>query len=174
MNFKIAYTTLTNLYGIEPTEEEFEELGLIAWDLIGNKKTKLYKATLPVDPITLTAELPCNANGFGEENIIVAVTHKFEYTIPNCKSIIENFIETRKPFANKLYLQGHYVNFEQVGNTLYLNRNYGTINVLYKGVILDEDGFPDINNKEALAIAHYIAYVIKQKDAWKSNNREVM
>ena len=34
----------------------------------------------------------------------------------------------------------------------------------------DEDGLPDINDKEADAIAAYIAYTIKYKEALKTHN----
>jgi hypothetical protein len=44
------------------------------------------------------------------------------------------------------------------------------INVLYHGELLDEEGLPDINDKEADAIAAYIAYTIKYKEALKTHN----
>jgi hypothetical protein len=48
-----------------------------------------------------------------------------------------------------------------VGNTLYVNKGLDTVNLLYHANILDEDGLPDINDKEASAIAAYIAFTIK-------------
>jgi hypothetical protein len=35
---------------------------------------------------------------------------------------------------------------------------------------MDEDGLPYLSNKEALAIATYIAYVTKYKEGLKTNN----
>ena len=40
----------------------------------------------------------------------------------------------------------------------------------YHGILLDEDGLPEINDKEAIAIAEYIAYVYKYKEAIRTNN----
>ena len=48
------------------------------------------------------------------------------------------------------------------------------INVLYHGELLDEEGLPDINDKEADAIAAYIAYTIKYKEALKTHNQMIM
>jgi hypothetical protein len=41
---------------------------------------------------------------------------------------------------------------------------------LYHGIELDEEGLPSINDKEAIAIAEYIAYVYKYKEAIRTNN----
>jgi hypothetical protein len=40
--------------------------------------------------------------------------------------------------------------------------------------VLDEEGLPEINDKEANAIALYIAYVNKYKEAIKTNNKNLM
>ena len=37
--FKTAYTYIREQYGIEINPDEFETLGLMAWDKIGNKNT---------------------------------------------------------------------------------------------------------------------------------------
>jgi hypothetical protein len=42
---------------------------------------------------------------------------------------------------------------------LYVNKGLGKVTVLYHRELLDEDGLPEINDKEAIAIAEYIAYV---------------
>ena len=48
------------MYGIEMEDEEVEELGLIAWELIGNKNIRLYKIQLCIDPRDNSVTLPCN------------------------------------------------------------------------------------------------------------------
>jgi hypothetical protein len=55
-------------------------------------------------------------------------------------------------------MSGKYVKYEQVGDKLYFDKPYGLIGILYKGEVLDDDGLPDVNDKEALAIATYVAY----------------
>jgi hypothetical protein len=38
---------------------------------------------------------------------------------------------------------------------------------------LDEDDLPLINDKEAIAIADYIAFTVKYKEALKTNNQAI-
>ena len=42
-SFNTAYTQARELYGLELNPDEFETLGIIAWDRIGNRQYKLYK-----------------------------------------------------------------------------------------------------------------------------------
>ena len=60
-------------YGLELQEEDFEEIGLIAWQRIGNKRVRTYRycTTVSCDG-DHSIELPCNAD------IIEAVTYGFE------------------------------------------------------------------------------------------------
>ena len=67
-------------------------------------------------------------------------------------------------------MPGKLIQYEQVGNTLYFQKNYGRLNILYKGILMDEDGLPQLTDKEATAIATYIAYVQKYKEGIKTNN----
>ena len=41
-NFHYVNVLLDMLYGVEMNDEDIEELGLIAWNLIGNKDVRLY------------------------------------------------------------------------------------------------------------------------------------
>lgn len=177
MNFKSAMFQADLLYGLELIPEDFEELGLIAWNLIGNKRCKLYKYTTELNCETRTVTLPCNAD------IIEAVTYGFEdwrYTTndtPNGdfnSQFVESYIEGRKLFENPLYINGRFVKYERVGDTLYFDKDYGKINILYKGVVLDEEGLPDINDKECLAIATFCAYIKEFKEGLKTNNPNIV
>jgi hypothetical protein len=42
-DFHYGLVLLDMLYGVDIDESEYEELGLIAWNLIGNKNIKLYR-----------------------------------------------------------------------------------------------------------------------------------
>jgi len=57
---------------------------------------------------------------------------------------------------------------------LYFDKPYGKVNILYRGLILDDNGLPEITDKEALALATYCAYVIKFKEGIKTNNANIM
>lgn len=176
-NFNSAYSTAFLMYGVEIPPEDFEEIGLIAWNMIGNKKSRLYRYCAKVQCPDYTLRLPCNAD------IIEAVTYNYEdwnystnLTVNGDynSQFTENYIETRKLYSDPLYVSGKYAKFEQVDDVLYFDRDYGQVTVLYKGVILDEEGLPDINEKEALAIATYVAFVKKQRDGWITNNSSIL
>lgn len=177
-NFHYAITLAQILYEIEGDNDDLEEIGLVAYNFIGNKNTRLYKALLDVNCEDGSIELPCNVD------IIEAVTYcgpeDWKYT-SNTKEYgdhhslyTENYIESKKAFLNPLYISGKYVEYKRVGNRLYVNKGLGKVNVLYHGILLDEEGLPKINDKEAIAIAEYIAYVCKYKEAIRTNNQNVL
>lgn len=177
MNFNYAISQAQTLYDVDGDLEDLQEIGLIAYNKIGNKNTQLHQIRLKVNCATGTAELPC---GVG---IIEAVTYcgeDFNYTsnIYNegepYSAYVENYIEARKAFLNPHYMSGKLVKYKRVGDTLYINKGLHFINVLYHGEVLDEDGLPIINDKEADAIAAYIAYTLKYKEALKTHNQMIM
>lgn len=177
-DFHYAISLAQMLYDIEGDTDDLEEIGLVAYNFIGNKNTRLYKAILDVNCEDGSIQLPCNVD------IIEAVTYcgpeDWNYT-SNTKefgdiqsSYTENYIESKKSFLNPLYISGKYVEYKRVGNTLYVNKGIGKVIILYHGILLDEEGLPKINDKEAIAIAEYIAYVYKYKEAIRTNNQNIL
>lgn len=169
--FHYAMTLTSQLYGVEMPEENWEELALIAWNLIGNKRYQLYKYNTCVQGTSV--ELPCNVD------IIEAVTYGGEdwnnttnySNFGDINSLnIEEYIESNKYSTSPLYNRGGYAKYNKVGNTLQLAEPYGNITILYKGVLVDEDGLPEITDKEAMAIATYCAHVAKFKEGIMTNN----
>lgn len=176
-NFNAAYYTANLLYDLELKPEEFEEIGLIAWNKIGNRRTRLYRYTTSIQCPDNTVELPCNCD------IVEAVTYNFEewnYVTNDtvngdyASQFIENYIETRKMYSDPLYTSGKYAKYERVGDTLYFDKNYGQVNILYKGIVLDEEGLPEINEKEKEAIACYCAVTKRFKEGWKNHNQNML
>lgn len=174
-NFHYAISLAQMLYDVEGDIDDLEEIGLIAYNFIGNKNTRLYKTTL--DVINGTVKLPCNCD------IIEAVTYcgeDWNYT-SNQKNngdtrsaYIENYIESRKAFSDPFYISGKFVKYKRSGDILYVDKGLPKINILYHGIELDEEGLPTINDKEAIAIAEYIAYTYKYKEAIRTNNKMVL
>ena len=167
------------LYGLDLEEDEFDEIALIAWERIGNKRVRTYRYSTNVScDGDRTVELPCNCD------LIEAVTYGFEdwnYTdniLPNGdinSAFTEHYIESRKGFNNPLYLSGRFVKYERVGDKLYIHPGYnGIINILYRGVILDDNGLPQLTDKEVDAIATYVAYTQKYKQYLQTNNRDLL
>lgn len=176
-NFNSAMFMANLLYDLEMQPEDFEEIGLIAWGLIGNRQTRLYRFKGRVNCVDNSLDLPCNVD------IIEAVTYNHEdwnYTTnvnangDYNSQFVETYIEARKLYDNPLYIPGKYAKFTQSGNTLYFDNDYGDVNVLYKGIIVDDDGLPFINEKEKLAIATYCAYVKKFKEGLITNNANII
>lgn len=169
--FHTAYTQTKELYGLELNPDEFETLGMIAWDRIGNKQYKLYK--YQVEPTQNDLEewfvdLPCNVD------IIEAVTADYEdYQKTSNQHLaghtqsgwIEGYIETRKYNTGSLYPSGKFIKYRREGNRLMLADKFNKVNILYKGFIADEEGLPFLNSKEIDAIAAFCAYANDFKQA---------
>lgn len=179
VDFHTAMFQANLQYGLELQEQDFEEIALIAWQRIGNKRVRTYRYCTSVDcDGDGSIELPCNAD------IIEAVTYGFEdwnYT-DNIKpngdvnsAFTEGYIESRKAFNNPLYISGKLVKYERVGDKLYINSGYtGKINILYRGIVLDDDGLPELTDKEVDAIAAYCAYTVKFKQYLQTNNKDIL
>ena len=171
-NFHYALSLLDQLYGLNMTEDNFEEIGLLAWNQIGNKRCKLYRYVASAG-CDMKIELPCNVD------ILEAVTAGFEdfqhvsnthsHSLPG-SFVTEQYIEHHKHFKNPLYTSGKYIPYERVGNILYFREPYQRVHILYKGIVLDEEGLPEITDNEAMAIATFCAYTIKFKEALAQNN----
>ena len=63
--------------------------------------------------------------------------------------------------------------YRREGNYIYVNKGFGHIALLYHVNDLDEDVLPKINEKEAIAIADYIAYTQTYKEAIKTHNKDL-
>lgn len=173
-NFNATLAQANLLYGVNMNEDDAIEVALIAWNKIGNKQCRLYRYRANIDCETLSVELPCNCDE------IEAVTYDFEdwkYTSNDTvngdynSQFVENYIEGRKEYSNAYYIPGRYVKYERINDTLYFDKNYGTVNIVYKGIELDEEDLPYLNNKEVEAIACYIAYVQRFKQGLATHNQ---
>ena len=163
--FHTAYTQARDFYGVELTPIDFENIGLVAWDKIGNKECKLYKYIVKPKMNSLGeyyVDLPCNLD------IIEAVTATYEdyqKTTPtnnisgsNQSAWIEGYIESRKFHTNHLYVPGKYIKYRQEENKLFIADSFEEICILYKGIRVDETGLPYITADESDAIATFCAY----------------
>lgn len=178
-NFHYVAVLLDMLYGVELEDQDLEELGLRAWELIGNKNRKFYIYHSDIDPLDNSVTLPCNAIEDGCIELVTSsyedwerVTNKTDFGDQNT-SFVEQSIEAEKFYQSSYYLPGKVLKYEQVGDKLYFTHNYGTVNILYKGILSDEDGLPELTDKEAAAIATYIAYILKFKEGLQTNNPNI-
>lgn len=174
-NFHYAQVLAKQRYNIEMLPEDFEELGLLTFERIGNRRTKLHKSCVKVSSDN-TIELPDSCD------IIKAITYNFEdarftspiYDYGDINSVvIENYIEQNKHLTSPDYISGRYVKYTQNGNTIYLKDNCRgeVLNILYEESLLDDEGLPKITSEEALAIATDVASVELFKKGLSTNNQ---
>ena len=167
MDFHIAISQAITLYGVEGDQEDLEEIGLIAYKKIGNKNTTFHKIVLPIIKGVVT--LPCDVT------YVEAVTYcgeDYNYTSNityDDSQGIEEYIESEKVNNDNLYISGRFVKYRQVGNLLYTQAQCGKVNILYHSNV-DTD-LPNITEAECDAIAAYIAYTQKYKEALKTHNQ---
>ena len=123
--FNYALSLANTLYNVEGKIEDLEEIGLIGWNLIGNKMCKLYKYTENLDPDTLSLTLPCNLVAIESVNYSYEDWKYTTNTHPNGdynSQFVENYIETRKVYHNPLYAGGRYAKYEKVGDKLFFDK----------------------------------------------------
>src|SRR5690606_6771036 len=139
--FYSANSHLLTFYGMDISDDDFENIAIHGWDKIGNKRSRLY--VLRGDVVDGQLDLPCNVDiieAVSSSNLDYQMTDNVfreNYT----HDIAESYIEGRKSNLSPLYVSGKLLNYERVGDSLYFKSNfYGPVNVLYKGVILDEEG----------------------------------
>lgn len=166
------------LYDIDINDmDTLLEIGLVAYNFIGNKNTQLVSEIVNVDRKSGLVKLPCKAD------LVEAITYPniedWNHT-SNVKNFgdfnslnVEQYIEKSKQSVDPLYLSGRFVKYRREGNYIYVTENIDQVCVLYHSEQLDEDDLPLINDKEAIAIADYIAYTIKYKEALRSNNSAI-
>lgn len=177
-DFHYAISLAQTLYDVEGDTDQLEEIGLIAYNFIGNKNTQLHKVMLNVNCEDGSIQLPCDVDRI--EAVTYCGTEDWNYT-SNTKEhgdlssmYTENYIESRKAFLDPHYISGRFVKYKRVGDKLYVNKGLGKVILLYHSILLDDNGLPQINDKEAIAIAEYIAYVTKYKEAIRTNNQYVL
>ena len=177
-NFKYAISLAQMLYDIDINDmDTLIEIGLVAYGFIGNKNTQLKSEIVNVDQKTGLVKIPCKAD------LIEAITdprvEDWSYT-SNVKNFgdwntlnIEQYIEKSKQSIDPLYISGRFIKYRREGDYIYVNENLQQVCILYHTEKLDEEDLPLINDKEAIAIADYIAYTVKYKEALRSNNSAV-
>lgn len=93
IDIRRAEILANQLYGVEV--DDFENIALVAWDLINNKHTRLYKITLDTNK-DCEIELPCNVDIIRSVHVPIVdaeiLTNK-DTTINMENPAIENYIE---------------------------------------------------------------------------------
>lgn len=158
-NIKTAYGLAESLYGVTPTESQFEELALNAWELIGTKHTRLHRYV--GNTFNKVLKLPCNVDLIESVHLPILdaqiSTPKTDFN--QDAILIEHEIAADHKLSDPYYQAGKYLRYDQGNSELYFDNDYKNVMVVYHGILLDdESGLPLINEKEMRAIAAYVAY----------------
>lgn len=172
-NINSAYPLVQSLYGIDPNPDDYEDLAMTAWNLIGNKHTRLYRFVS--DTKNSELELPCNVTHIESVHIPIndaqVTSNKTVFSAID-SIIIEGYIDAWKFMEDPFNQRGKLLKYKEGNNTLYFSRDYNNVMVVYHGVIADmEDGSPLVNEKELQAIAAYVAYAEMFKDTLRKRDR---
>ena len=136
-DFHYAMSLMHTMYDIEMPEDIWEEIALTGWNLIGNKRCKIYRLSTSVSDCSNSVTLPCNLCDLEAVTINEEDWNYSTNDSPNGKidsAYTESYIEHRKDFKQPLYCSGKLIPYERVGNKLFFDRPYGKINILYKGL----------------------------------------
>jgi len=158
-NFNSVYPLITDLYGIDADTDSFENVALVAWEKIGNKHTRLYRYIGDTEECIL--KLPCNVCFIESVHIPITeaqiTSNKLDFV--NTDAIfVENYIDVWKANIDPFDGGGKYVKYQEGDNVLYFTRDYHGVKVVYHGILVDdEEGLPLISEKEAYAIAAFVA-----------------
>lgn len=175
-NLKSVYSHVKTLYDIEPDTQEFEDLALVAWNLIGNKHTRLYRYI--GDTKDRTLDLPCNFEHIESVHIPIEdaqMTSSKDIYYDIDSLFIEHYINAWKWHDDPFYHKGKLVKYKEGDDKLYFTRDYRKVVVIYHGIFADEDeGLPLINDKEMNAIAAYIAYVTLFKEGLRKRDKSTL
>ena len=129
-NFKYAISLAQMLYDIDINDmDTLIEIGLVAYNFIGNKNTQLKSEIVNVDLKTGLVKLPCRVD------LVEAITYPnaedWSYT-SNTKNYgdfntlnVEQYIEKSKQSIDPLYISGRFVKYRREGNYIYVTEDIG-------------------------------------------------
>jgi hypothetical protein len=185
-NFMAGKFLLKSLFGIIMQEEEYIEHAYRTFRKMGNiaLATHCIKESVPDD---LTIELPCNvefieavSTGDIYLNNGTDVVYYFDGT-QNLRPVVNQYYYPdilNDTYMNKVSLSrsdlhpiGQLVPYELIdcNRKLLLKEPMRgqSVNIIYRGQILDDEGLPCLSPKEVEAIAYYLAYIMTQKGAFQ-------
>jgi len=182
-NFLAAKFMLKELFDITMTDEDFIEKAYRGYRKIGNIATATHTFKGKVE--SLKIKLPCNVEFIDSvttgdlvldnvgDIVFVADTDYgpkiSQYYYPDL--LAANNITKINLSRTDLHPTGEFIPYKICGRNEYLEVDDHwegeTLNIIYRGQILDEDGLPALSNKEVEALVYYVAYLDVQKRLFK-------
>jgi hypothetical protein len=157
---------LSTMFGITDIDENtILDSAQIALPLIGNiyTSTYLYEGTADSNGDIF---LPCNVG------IIKSVSIGTKYHPCKRLSIIGTHSCCQMEEVSENEFQGNLINFEFLGNKVKINSQYKTkVHIIYGGYTSDDNGLPMIDEKTAIALAHYCNMNYQRKKVYSGIGR---
>lgn len=178
--FNTVYPHIKEFYGVELTPDSFENIAIVAWDKIGNYRYRWYhfRATPTQDSEgAWYIDLPCNVDHI---EAVTANYEDYQKTSPitsdgyTQNGWVEGYIEDRKFNTSFGYIPGKFIKYVKDGNKLFFAEQFEVVNIIYKGILVDDEGLPSLNHKEIDAIATFCAYRDLHKRAIVTMNPNTM
>lgn len=163
---------VNSLYGLTPTETDFEDIVMNGWLAINNKHTRLYKYVADTDENGVL-DLPCNVDIIESVHIPVndaqMTSNKTVFNGINTL-FIEGYIDAWKRLEDPYWTRGKLVKYNEGDGKLYFSRPYKNVLVVYHGILVDDEGLPLVSDKEIRALSCYVAYVSLYKEGIKKRD----
>lgn len=172
-NLYSVFPLVNAIYGIDPDENDFEDIALYALSKIQSRHTRLYRYTADVENGVMP--LPCNVTSIESVTIPLPEAKVFGSQfdgVDHGAVWAEAYTDAFDLFKSQYNEHGKLVKYEEGNNELYFDHDYHHVTVLYHGVLVDEEkGLPLITDKEAQAVACYIAYNAMMKEGIKKRDQ---
>ena len=172
-NLYSVFPYVQSMYGIDPDENDFEDVAMSAWSDINTKHTRLYRFVGDVECGEL--QLPCNAVVIESVHIPVpdAKVNDSRWATPSIDNIFtEAYIDAWDIFKHPYNTHGKLIKYDEGNGVLYFDKDYKNVMVVYHGIFADEEnGLPMITDKEKKAIACFVAYNYLLKEGIKKRDQ---
>ncbi len=170
LNFMSGLARLHSIHGLSIDENDYLELAFSAWDKIGDKAMGIYQ--LKVEHFEgATIKLPCNyysVEAIVSDRLPIVAREQNIFTLEQYNSLLYQY--GRKPFSSDLYnIRGQFTNYSIIDSTVIFEQKDSeylkdsTVTIYHKGVLSDSDGYPLITERQAEAIAFYVAYILEHR-----------
>lgn len=186
-DFMYGKFLLKELFDITKHEDDYIEMAYNVWRDIGNIATATHVFKFVIDS-SLRVALPCNvefieAVSTGENwnnncnseyyrNFIISDHPGNKYFLPDSIVAMSTTYGDQKPQTSQLHPQGEFIPYELGGtqgnrHLIFDGKFVGNTGVcIFRGIVIDKDGNPVLNRKEAEGIAYKMAMLDVQKRAF--------
>lgn len=177
----------TELFDVALNENDFVEKAMRIWRSMGNVALALHEYEVTIDN-TCTVIMPCNmerieaVTGFsyqdyGNDDLIFIhdASNAKLYAGQHYADALVSGITAHNITKQQVYPKGQYLHYELLGKKGSYKLHFSEdmvgqpIYILYRAIIVGDDGLPLITPKEQEAIAYRVAYEFTQKNAFKGD-----